>query len=66
VGAYTVNIKENWCKGCKICVDFCPKDVLYMAENGKSAVGSIEACSGCKMCEYRCPDYAIKVGGREN
>ncbi|MDZ7289001.1 MAG: 2-ketoglutarate ferredoxin oxidoreductase subunit delta [candidate division KSB1 bacterium] len=53
-------IKESWCKGCAICVEFCPKKVFVM--NGRlPAVVNIEACNRCMLCEIRCPDFALKV-----
>ena len=56
----TIEIKKEWCKGCEICVEFCPTDVLAM--NGPVVeVVNIDACTGCGLCEIRCPDFAIKV-----
>ncbi len=57
-----IEINEEWCKGCVICVDFCPKDVLKM-EGGKAKVADIEACTVCGLCELLCPDFAITVAG---
>ena len=57
---FKVEIKEAWCKGCEICVAFCPKQVLSM-EKGIAKVINLEACTGCQMCEMYCPDFAIKV-----
>jgi len=54
----TVNIE--WCKGCEICVAFCPKDVLEM-EGGKVKVARPDDCNKCMLCELRCPDFAITV-----
>ena len=31
----TIHINEVWCKGCGICVAFCPKKVLAIGANGK-------------------------------
>ena len=53
-------VREKWCKGCNICVAFCPKQVLEL-KGGKVAVARPEDCIGCRMCELRCPDYAIEV-----
>jgi 2-oxoglutarate ferredoxin oxidoreductase subunit delta len=58
-------INPSWCKGCGICVAFCPKKVLSI-ENEKVVVNDIEKCIQCGMCELRCPDFAIYVGGKQN
>lgn len=57
---FLVNINETWCKGCEICVAFCPKKVLVM-EKAKARVLAPEACTGCQLCEIYCPDFAIEV-----
>jgi len=53
-------IRERWCKGCNICVAFCPKQVLVL-KNGKVYPEHPELCIGCRMCELRCPDFAIEI-----
>ncbi|MDO4720353.1 MAG: 4Fe-4S binding protein [Peptostreptococcaceae bacterium] len=50
--------EPDWCKGCGICVAFCPKKVLGL-EHEKIAVLYPEKCIKCGQCELRCPDYAI-------
>ncbi len=54
----TVNI--GWCKGCAICVEFCPKNVLAMRD-GVPVVVDAAACTRCQLCDVRCPDFAITV-----
>ena len=56
-----ITVKEARCKGCGICAEFCPKQVLQVSELGKIQVVKGEACIGCGQCELRCPDYAIFV-----
>ncbi len=56
-----ISINHNWCKGCNICVTFCPKQVLELNEKGLSVAVRPEDCIICKLCEMRCPDLAIKV-----
>ena len=53
-------IRERWCKGCDICVAFCPKNVLAL-QNGKVTAAKPDDCIGCHLCELRCPDFAIEV-----
>jgi len=54
-------IKREWCKGCGICVEFCPEDALALDEMEKAQLISSEKCNGCGMCELRCPDLAIEL-----
>ena len=49
------------CKGCGICVEFCPKKVLELSELEKVVVAREQDCIKCKQCEMRCPDFAIFV-----
>ncbi len=54
-----VNITASWCKGCGICVAFCPKGALSLVKD--KAVHDAEKCIVCGMCELYCPDLAIDV-----
>lgn len=55
------------CKGCAICVEFCPRDVLQISEgmNAKGyhypeiAPGKEEECVHCEFCTLICPEFAI-------
>lgn len=53
-----VVINEKFCKGCGICMAFCPKKALTPQINGKP-VWNNELCIRCGLCELRCPDFAI-------
>ena len=54
-------IDKEWCKGCGICVHFCPKKVLELDGDGKVNAVRPEDCIACKLCELRCPDLAIQI-----
>jgi 2-oxoglutarate ferredoxin oxidoreductase subunit delta len=54
-------IDREWCKGCGICVAFCPEKVLELDEDEKVIVVSPEKCTACRLCEFRCPDMAIEI-----
>jgi 2-oxoglutarate ferredoxin oxidoreductase subunit delta len=54
-------IRKDLCKGCGICVAFCPTHVLELGDDEKAEVKRLEDCTGCGLCEMRCPDLAIEV-----
>ena len=54
-------LRREWCKGCLICVDFCPKQVLALDDDAKILVVRPDDCIECRMCELRCPDFAIEL-----
>jgi 2-oxoglutarate ferredoxin oxidoreductase subunit delta len=54
-------INRDWCKGCGICVAFCPKTVLELDAQDKAVAVRLEDCIACRLCELRCPDLAIEV-----
>ena len=62
-----VHVNENLCKGCDICVEFCPKEVFEAsAEVGPRGYFVPVAvrpqdCSACMLCEHLCPELAITV-----
>ncbi|MGO1368781.1 MAG: indolepyruvate ferredoxin oxidoreductase subunit alpha [Senegalia sp. (in: firmicutes)] len=58
-------VSKDWCKGCGICVELCPKGVLTL-ENGVINVEDEELCIKCGLCELRCPDYAIYIKKEED
>lgn len=49
------------CKGCRLCVAFCPRDVLALDDELTVTPGNPDACTGCRLCEQLCPDFAIEV-----
>ena len=55
------HINRAWCKGCGICVHFCPKKVLEMDPEEKACAVRTADCICCRLCEMRCPDLAIEV-----
>jgi 2-oxoglutarate ferredoxin oxidoreductase subunit delta len=51
----------TWCKGCGICVAFCPTHVLSLDSEGHPVVSAPEKCTACHFCDTHCPDLAIVV-----
>ncbi len=56
-----IHVFKELCKGCEICIAFCPKDVLALGNDRKVEVANVEVCTGDRLCELRCPDLAIFV-----
>jgi len=62
-----IKIDTEKCKGCGLCVEACPKNVIVISEhpnkNGylpAEVINDIE-CFGCALCAIMCPDAAIEV-----
>ena len=62
-----IEINEEFCKGCSICISFCPLQVLALSDkiNKKGYYPPVaadeEKCIGCRLCELVCPEFAIIV-----
>jgi 2-oxoglutarate ferredoxin oxidoreductase subunit delta len=65
-----ITVDAQRCKGCGLCIEFCPKKVIvtfrdlnpagyYPAEfvnaDGKGG------CTGCAICGFVCPEVVIEV-----
>ncbi|MEA2060039.1 MAG: ferredoxin family protein [Thermodesulfobacteriota bacterium] len=65
--AYKHEIDSERCKGCGLCVDVCPKNVLEISRK-VSPRGYFPAyqarpddCIHCALCCTMCPDVAITI-----
>lgn len=56
-----VRFFENWCKGCGLCVEFCPSQVLALGQDSHPLAIYPEKCTACRWCEMHCPDFAIFI-----
>ncbi len=61
---------KDRCKGCRLCIEFCPKKVLVPSEEfnakGHHPPALVEdedsRCIGCGFCAMVCPEFAIFTG----
>lgn len=63
-----VTFNTDFCKGCGLCVNACPKKLLVIAKDKINAKGhspaeitDMSACIGCASCAIMCPDCVITV-----
>ena len=57
---------EAFCKGCNLCIEVCPKQVL--SKGSKRSLKGYQMpdadaakCVVCRNCEAVCPEFAISV-----
>jgi 2-oxoglutarate ferredoxin oxidoreductase subunit delta len=62
-----MHILRARCKGCGLCVRYCPRDVLVLSddmnEKGYHPPRAVqpERCVACRLCELLCPEFCIFV-----
>lgn len=63
----TITIDRERCKGCALCIEFCPKNAVYLSDDLNlkgyfvAAFDDGRGCTGCGSCAVICPDVAIEV-----
>ncbi|MCF7890877.1 4Fe-4S dicluster domain-containing protein [Candidatus Bipolaricaulota bacterium] len=66
-----IEIDINRCKGCRLCIETCPQDVIAFSDDFNSSgynyveTENPEDCIGCGFCGKVCPDVAITVYKRQ-
>ena len=60
-----LTIREERCKGCRLCVEVCPVHILRPSgrfnRHGYEVMEMEGQCTGCASCAVMCPDVAIRV-----
>ncbi len=62
-----IKIDKKYCKGCELCVQACPMQIISMSKEinvkGYFFAQLVEPtkCIGCQLCAITCPDVAIDV-----
>jgi len=64
-----VAIDKNRCKGCELCILYCPKEILEKDKelNIRGVLAAVpkkkpdKECTGCKFCTLICPEACIKI-----
>ena len=66
-------VKKKACKGCEICLSWCPQSAISMISSGsetenKPSIALIDStnCIGCGECILACPSSAIQIQWNES
>jgi 2-oxoglutarate ferredoxin oxidoreductase subunit delta len=63
----TIVVNDIYCKGCELCVQACPQEVLGIDMDRLTPKGYhpayllAEGCTGCAICALVCPESALTV-----
>lgn len=62
-----IEVNEDYCKGCELCVPSCPQnsiamDMEHLTPKGYHPAQLVnEDCTGCGICAVICPEAAITI-----
>lgn len=56
----TLQLNQEKCIGCGLCVQVCPHEVLTM-DKGKALIADLDRCMECGACSMNCPVDALTV-----
>lgn len=62
-----LEVAQDRCKGCELCIAACPRDVLAIAGHINALgyrpveVVALERCTGCGACYVVCPDLVFTI-----
>ncbi len=69
--AKEIQIDNQFCKGCGLCIQVCPRKVLGKGGQRNRAgyslpqILALENCGVCLLCEMTCPDLALSLSKEE-
>ena len=60
----TVLLDKYLCRGCSLCIDACPPEVLFITDQFnvlgyQYAQYTGNGCTGCEACFYICPEPGV-------
>lgn len=66
---FKVNFRKDRCKGCELCINFCPKKIIIMNDEINASgyytplipKENEDMCIGCASCAKVCPDSVISI-----
>ncbi len=64
---YRLHLIKERCKGCRFCIEFCPRQVLEESgELNSKGYRLVRArneddCLDCGFCEAICPEFAVSI-----
>ena len=68
---WQIYVIPDRCKGCKLCIAFCPRNILEEDQVALNVKGyhpprlvsgeTTEHCAGCEFCQLICPEFAIFI-----
>lgn len=67
-----VQINQDKCKGCELCIDHCPNDLLQIGDSLNSKgyypinIQDQDYCINCFKCIIICPDNAFIAPQQKN
>ena len=67
-----ITIDQELCKGCDICIEFCPRKVYEKSDtmNKKGIYPPLptgeDECTRCDICVLMCPDQAIGMSEKHD
>ena len=62
-----IEVEDQICKACELCITFCPKEVIALSPDRINARGyhpaelAVDGCTGCGICSMVCPEAAITI-----